>query len=116
MPRMPESPVSQPRIKHPTQWIDFRAIARFLVVAICTVAFVMTAMSICAGLLSKHAAGTRDFVEYWASGIQLIHHANPYDRDVIAPMERSLGFPKNTPALIMPNPPIAFPWFIRLAS
>jgi hypothetical protein len=25
-------------------------------------------------------AGKRDFVVYWATGQQLVHHANPYDQ------------------------------------
>jgi len=64
-------------------------------------------VGICASLLGSDAAGTRDFVEYWASGHQLAHHANPYDRDAILRLERSVGFPSGTPVLIMWNPPPA---------
>jgi hypothetical protein len=84
-----------------------RAIAEFLVVAICTAAFALTTVGICASVLGSDAAGTRDFVEYWASGYQLAHHANPYDGDAILRLERSVGFPSGTPVLIMWNPPPA---------
>jgi hypothetical protein len=84
-----------------------RAIAEFLVVGICTVALALTVVGICAALLGKHAAGSRDFVEYWASGHLLAHHANPYDGYVILGLERSAGFPSNLPVLIMWNPPPA---------
>jgi hypothetical protein len=90
-----------------TQPKKLRAIAEFLVVAICTAAFAFTTVGICASVLGSDAAGTRDFVEYWASGHQLAHHANPYDRDAILRLERSVGFPSNIPVLIMWNPPPA---------
>jgi uncharacterized membrane protein (UPF0127 family) len=84
-----------------------RAIAEFLVVGICTVAFALTAVGICSSVLGSHAAGTRDFVEYWASGHQLAHHANPYDGNAILGLERSAGFPSGVAVLIMGNPPPA---------
>jgi uncharacterized membrane protein (UPF0127 family) len=82
-----------------------RAIAEFLVVGICTATFALTIVGICASVMGSDAAGTRDFVEYWASGHQLAHHANPYDRDALLRLERSVGYPSGTPVLIMWNPP-----------
>jgi hypothetical protein len=64
-------------------------------------------LGICASVLGSDAAGRRDFAEYWASGCQLAHHANPYDRDAILALERSVGFPSGIPVLIMWNPPPA---------
>src|SRR5271170_6241820 len=58
---------------------QLRAIAEVLVVAVCTLAFSLTCLGIFGSLLGHNAAGTRDFVEYWAAGRQLVHHANPYD-------------------------------------
>jgi Glycosyltransferase family 87 len=88
-----------------TRRMNVRTIAEFLVVGICTVAFVFTAMGICASVLGS-VAGT-DFVEYWASGHQLIHRANPYDGNAILRLERSVGFPIGIPVLIMWNLPSA---------
>jgi hypothetical protein len=82
-----------------------RAIAEFVVVGICTAALAITVVGICAALLGGHAAGSRDFVEYWASGSLLAHHANPYAGDAVLALERSLGYPHDLPALIMWNPP-----------
>jgi hypothetical protein len=65
-------------------------------------------------LLRSGAAGTRDFVIYWAAGQQLVHHANPYDRDAILGLERSAGFPSGDPALIVRNPPSALLFVIPL--
>jgi hypothetical protein len=84
-----------------------RAIAEFLIVGVCTVTFVLTILGICASVLGSDAAGRRDFAEYWASGYQLAHHANPYDGVAILALERSVGFPSGTPVLIMWNPPPA---------
>ena len=84
-----------------------RSIAEFLVVGVCTVTFALTILGICASVLGSDAAGRRDFAEYWASGYQLAHHANPYDGDAILRLERSVGFPSGIPVLIMWNPPPA---------
>ncbi len=86
---------------------SLRAIAEFLVVGLCTVAFALTAVGICASMFGSAAAGTRDFVEYWASGHQLARHANPYDGNAILDLERSAGFPSGVAVLIMGNPPPA---------
>jgi uncharacterized protein len=86
---------------------NLRVIAEFLVVGICTVTFALTTVGICASVLGSDAAGRRDFVEYWASGRLLAHHANPYDGDAILGLERSVGFPSGIPVLIMWNPPSA---------
>jgi len=84
-----------------------RAIAEVLVVAVCTLAFSLTCLGIFGSLLGHNAAGTRDFVEYWAAGRQLVHHANPYDGEALLRLERSVGFPADLPAQIMANPPWA---------
>jgi hypothetical protein len=83
------------------------SLADFLVVGICTASLAVIVVGICAALLGNHAAGSRDFVEYWASGHLLAHHANPYDGDAILGIERSVGFPSDQQALIMWNPPPA---------
>ena len=84
---------------------SWRAIAEFIVVSTCTVAFALNAAGICVTLLTDDYAGARDFVTYWSSGHQLAHHANPYDRDAILALEHSVGFSVSTAPLIMRNPP-----------
>jgi hypothetical protein len=86
-----------------------RTIAEFLVVAICTLSFIFTAASIGAAVLHKNSAGTRDSVEYWAAGVQLVHHGNPYDPKAILPIELGVGFPADDPALVALNPPTILP-------
>ena len=91
-----------------------RRIAEFLTVGICTLAFLFTAASICASLLGSGAAGTKDFVSYWAAGRQLIHHANPYDGDTILHLEQSAGFPSGDSVLLVRNPPSALLFVVPL--
>ena len=57
---------------------------------------------------SRHLAGTRDFVSYWATGRQLVQHGNPYDRDAISALEHAEGLNVRS-VLIMRNPPWALP-------
>jgi hypothetical protein len=97
------------RAEQVTQPKTMRVIAEFLVVGICVPAFAFTALGICAAVVERNTAGTRDFVEYWASGQQLAHHADPYDRKAILAIERSVGYPPGSPALVMGNPPTALP-------
>jgi Glycosyltransferase family 87 len=91
-----------------------RRVAEFLTVGIWTLAFLFTAAGICASLLGSSAAGTKDFVIYWAAGQQLIHHANPYDANAVLGLERSAGFPLGDPVLIVRNPPSALLFAVPL--
>ena len=95
--------------EQPAQANRLRTLAEFLVVVVCTLSFIFTVMGIASGVLGRDAAGTRDFVEYWASGQQLSHHANPYDGSALLPMERAVGLPSGIPPMIMGNAPPALP-------
>jgi hypothetical protein len=91
-----------------TKWSQkICAIVEFLILAVCVVTFAFTAMGIFASLFGSGAAGSRDYVEYWAAGHQLVHDANPYDRDAVLKLERSVGYPSGIPAQMVPNPPSA---------
>jgi hypothetical protein len=85
--------------------LNLRAIADFLVVGICTAAFSVLLVGVCAALLGPNAAGSRDFVEYWAAGRQMVHHANPYDDKAILELELTAGFPPGISPQVMGNPP-----------
>ena len=87
--------------------VNLRAVAEFLAVAVCVVTFTFTAMGVFASLFGSGAAGTRDYIEYWSAGRQLIHHANPYESDAILKLELSAVFPSGVSTLVMGNPPTA---------
>ncbi len=57
---------------------------------------------------SRSQGGARDFVSYWATGHQLVQHANPYDRGAISALEHAEGLDVRA-VLIMRNPPWALP-------
>ena len=86
---------------------NLRAVAEFLIVAVCTMAFLFTAMGVLSSLLEGKSGGTRDSVEYWAAGQLLVHHSNPYDTASLRELERSAGFPDGIPTLVIGNPPSA---------
>lgn len=55
-------------------------------------------------LTDKDVAG-RDYIQYWAAGYQVLHHADPYDPEAILRLEQSAG-PGRVDAEISPSPPI----------
>ncbi|HKF49584.1 MAG TPA: glycosyltransferase family 87 protein [Terracidiphilus sp.] len=55
----------------------------------------------------------RDYIEYWAAGQQLAHHANPYDYAVIFAIERHNGMRTGDPRMSF-SPPVALEFFLPL--
>lgn len=55
----------------------------------------------------------RDYIEYWAAGQQLIHHADPYDFRTIFRMERQNGMETNDPRISF-SPPVALEFDLPL--
>ena len=68
----------------------------------------VTALFLCTVPLAGKMAGSRDFVAYYATGRQLVQHADPYDADAIRRIERSAGLSVNG-VLLMRNPPWGLP-------
>jgi hypothetical protein len=88
-------------------------LAEFAIVLDVALALILAIFFFAIQVLGKPAgpgsqAGSRDFVSYWATGRQLIHHANPYDRDAISALEHAAGLDVRA-VLIMRNPPWALP-------
>ena len=82
--------------------------AELSIAVVAGLAFAVTALFMFAMPLAGHMAGSRDFVAYWATGQQLVHHANPYDRNAVMEMEHSVGLAAGG-VLMMRNPPWALP-------
>jgi hypothetical protein len=55
----------------------------------------------------------RDFIVYWATGQQLVHHHNPYDPDALNQIERDAGF-QGGASYYMRNTPWALPLALPL--
>jgi Glycosyltransferase family 87 len=85
-----------------------RDLAEFSIALVAGLGLAVTALFLFAVPFAGHMAGSRDFVSYWATGRQLVHHANPYDRDAISAIEHGAGLDARG-ILIMRNPPWALP-------
>lgn len=71
-------------------------------------ALTLTVLFLCLIPFSGNMAGSRDFVCFWATGQQLVHHGDPYDWNQMERIEHAAGLePKG--ALLMRNPPWALP-------
>jgi hypothetical protein len=86
-----------------------RAVATLPFVTVCGLAAGFIAGLYCTLLLSPKAPGTRDFIIFWATGQQLAHHDNPYDRESMSQVERAAGLPLAYKVGFMRNPPWTLP-------
>lgn len=84
-------------------------VAELSIAIISGLALALTALFLCVAPLTGQIAGVRDFVVYWATGQQLVHHANPYDAASTLSVERGGGLPAGDGVLYMRNPPWALP-------
>jgi len=66
-----------------------------------------TVLFLCVLPLVGKLAGGRDFVVYWATGQQLVHHANPFDAGAMQRIERNAGLDAKFKVGFMRNPPFA---------
>jgi hypothetical protein len=89
-------------------------IAELSIALVSGLAFVIVALFMCVAPLAGKVAGARDFVFYWTTGQQLIHHANPYDAVAMGPIERAAGLPAEYSVGFMRNPPYALPLALPL--
>lgn len=79
-----------------------RMLAAGLIVA---AGFVIVVLLYVQGLTAS-AVTERDYIEYWAAGQQLVHHADPYDFQAIYSMERRNGMQTTEPRISF-SPPVA---------
>jgi hypothetical protein len=76
-------------------------------------AFALIILFICVAPLTDISA-RRDFVAFWATGQQLIHHANPYDENAMMRIEHSAGLPVQDGVFYMRNLPYGLPLALPL--
>lgn len=81
------------------------------IAAVGGMAFAIVTLFLCVLPLSGEIVSGRDYIVFWVTGQQLVHHANPYDSAAIARMELAAGVPAKTGTLYMRNPP----WSLLLA-
>jgi hypothetical protein len=88
--------------------------AEISIVTAGALAFALIAIFLCVVPLSSSATSTRDYVVFWATGQQLIHHASPYDPAAMDHLERFAGLAAGYGVLYMRNPPWALPLVLPL--
>lgn len=91
--------------------IDF---TEFSIATVAGLALAFTALFLCVVPLAGNITGSRDFVVFWATGQQLLHHANPYDAIAMKQIEESAGLNTGYGVLYMRNPPWALPLALPL--
>lgn len=79
----------------------------------CGVAVTFTAIFLGLMPLVRSYSGSRDFVVYWATGQQLLHHANPYDAAAMGRIEHAAGLAIQG-SYFMRNPPWGLPLTLPL--
>jgi hypothetical protein len=85
-----------------SDYADFAiAIACGLILAICAIFFVCV-------LFSGKMAGSRDFVSYWSTGVQIRHHGDPYNYQQMFDLQHKAQLDASG-VLFMRNPPWALP-------
>lgn len=99
-----ESSKARPRI-------DFTELS---IATVAGLALAFTALFLCVVPLAGNITGSRDFVVFWATGQQLLHHANPYDAVAMKNIEESAGLNTGYGVLFMRNPPWALPLTLPL--
>lgn len=86
----------------------------FLLISIaCAIALVFTTLFLSVFSFNRVIVTRRDFIVYWATGQQLVHHGNPYDPDTLGRVERDAGFTGRSP-YYMRNIPWALPLALPL--
>jgi len=85
-----------------------RDLAELSIAVVAGLGLTAAVLFLCVVPLAGHIAGGRDFISYWAAGRQLVHQANPYDRQAISQLEHAAGLDARA-VLIMRNPPWALP-------
>jgi hypothetical protein len=88
--------------------------AELSIATVAGLAFAFIAMFLCVVPLAGDITSGRDFVVFWATGQQLVHHANPYDAAAIGRIERTAGLNPGYGVLFMRNPPWALPLALPL--
>ncbi len=96
---------SSPNLPRPLPHSDY---ADFAIALTSGLILAITAIFFISVLFSGKIAGSRDFVSYWSTGVQLRHHADPYNWDQMMALEHAAHLDAKG-VLFMRNPPWSLP-------
>jgi hypothetical protein len=84
-----------------------------LVAIACALAILYTVLFLAILPFDRQIVSRRDYIVYWATGRQLMHHQNPYDPAALSHIEHDAGF-KGPASYFMRNTPWALPLALPL--
>src|ERR1700734_2025305 len=79
-----------------------------MIVIACALAILFTILFLSILPFNRQVVARRDYIVYWATGQQLVHHQNPYDPAALNQLERDAGF-QGGASYYMRNIPWALP-------
>jgi hypothetical protein len=88
-------------------------IGTILTAIACALAILYTVLFLCLLPFNRQTVSRRDYIVYWATGQQLVHHRNPYDPAALYQLERDAGF-QGGASYYMRNTPWALPMALPL--
>jgi len=83
-------------------------VSLILIAIACAFAALYTVLFLSLLPFDQQIVSRRDYIVYWATGQQLVHHQNPYDPAALNQLERDAGF-KGGASYYMRNTPWALP-------
>ncbi len=92
---------------------DKHELSVLLIAVPCALAALFTILFIVSMPFNRELVAKRDFITYWATGQQLVHHANPYDAAAVSRIEKDAGF-RGGASYYMRNAPWALPLALPL--
>ena len=87
-------------------------ISTILIALACVLAILFTVLFLSILPFDRQVVARRDYIVYWATGQQLMHHRNPYDPAALNQIERDAGFKGGASYYMRNTPwglPLAFP-------
>ena len=90
-----------------------REFTALLIAIACALAVLFTTLFLGVMSFNRTMVARRDFIVYWATGQQLVHHGNPYDPVAISQIEHDAGF-QGGASYYMRNAPWALPLALPL--
>jgi Glycosyltransferase family 87 len=84
-----------------------------LIAFACALAVLFTALFLSILPFNRQIISRRDYIVYWATGQQLVHHGNPYDPTALNQIEKDAGFQGGS-SFYMRNVPWALPLALPL--
>ena len=105
---MPTETSSSPALPSQTSALWRRVVAGLIMASAAAFVVVVFALT-----LKPSTISGSDFIQYWSAGVQVAHHANPYDPQGLLEVERRNGLNDTAPTISI-SPPVALEFALLL--